>query len=132
MAIVHVGIDLSKNVFAVHGVDEHGKPALVRPSVPRARLHELIASLPPCTVAMEACSGGHHWARLFAAHGHSVRLIAPKFVAPYRMSGARGKNDAADAAAICEAVQRPEGVSNCLQSQATKGVRTWRAASQVA
>jgi transposase len=107
MAIVHVGIDLSKNVFAVHGVDEHGKPALVRPSVPRARLHELIASLPPCTVAMEACSGGHHWARLFAAHGHSVRLIAPKFVAPYRMSGARGKNDAADAAAICEAAQRP-------------------------
>ena len=56
---------------------------------------------------MEACSGGHHWARLFTAHGHTVRLIAPKFVAPYRMSGVRGKNDAADAAAICEAVQRP-------------------------
>jgi transposase len=107
MAIVHVGIDLAKNVFAVHGVDEHGKPALVRPAVARAKLHELIASLPPCTVAMEACSGGHHWARLFAAHGHTVRLIAPKFVAPYRMSGVRGKNDAADAAAICEAVQRP-------------------------
>lgn len=107
MAIVHVGIDLAKNVFAVHGVDAAGKPALVRPAVPRARLHELIASLPPCTVAMEACSGGHHWARLFAAHGHTVRLIAPKFVAPYRMSGVRGKNDAADAAAICEAVQRP-------------------------
>jgi transposase len=110
MAIVHVGIDLAKNVFAVHGINEAGKPELARPSVPRARLHELIASLPPCTVAMEARSGGHHWARLFAAHGHSVRLIAPKFVAPYRMSGARGKNDAADAAAICEAVQRPEGV----------------------
>jgi len=107
MAIVFVGIDLAKNVFAVHGIDEHGKPALVRPAVPRARLHELVASLPPCTVAMGACSGGHHWARLFAACGHSVRLIAPKFVAPYRMSGARGKNDAADAAAICEAVQRP-------------------------
>jgi transposase len=59
------------------------------------------------TVAMEACSGAHHWARLFAVHGHTLRLIAPKFVAPYRMSGARGKNDAADAAAICEAVQRP-------------------------
>jgi len=107
MAIVFVGIDLAKNVFAVHGVDEHGKPALVRPAVARARLHELIAALAPCTVAMEACSGAHHWARLFAAHGHSVRLIAPKFVTPYRMSGARGKNDAADAAAICEAVQRP-------------------------
>lgn len=107
MTIVHIGIDLAKNVFAVHGVDEHGKPALVRPSVPRAKLHEQIASLPPCTVAMEACSGAHHWARLFAAHGHTLRLIAPKFVAPYRMSGVRGKNDAADAAAICEAVQRP-------------------------
>lgn len=53
--MVHVGIDLAKNVFAVHGVDECGKPALVRPSVPRARLHELIASLPPCLVVMEAC-----------------------------------------------------------------------------
>jgi len=107
MGIVYVGVDLAKNVFAVHGVDEAGRPALVRPAVPRARLHELIASLPPCTVAMEACTGAHHWARLFAGHGHSVRLIAPKFVAPYRMSGARGKTDAADAAAICEAAQRP-------------------------
>ena len=107
MTIVYVGIDLAKNVFAVHAVDEAGKPALVRPAVPRARLHELIATLPPCTVAMEACTGAHHWTRLFAACGHTVRLIAPKFVAPYRMSGVRGKNDAADAAAICEAVQRP-------------------------
>ena len=107
MAIVFVGIDLAKNVFAVHGVNQAGKAELVRPSVPRAKLRELVAALPACTIAMEACAGGHHWARLFAAHGHTVRLIAPKFVAPYRMSGARGKNDAADAAAICEAVQRP-------------------------
>jgi transposase len=107
MAIVFVGIDLAKNVFAVHGVDEHGKPALVRSSVARAKLHALIASLPPCTIGMEACSGAHHWARLFAAAGHTVRLIAPKFVAPYRLSGKGGKTDAADAAAICEALQRP-------------------------
>jgi transposase len=107
MAILFVGIDLAKNVFAVHGVDEHGKVALVRPSVPRAKLHELIATLPACTIGMEACSGAHHWARLFVQHGHTVRLMAPKFVAPYRMSGKRGKNDAADAAAICEALQRP-------------------------
>jgi transposase len=79
----------------------------VRPSVPRARLHELIASLPPCVIGMEACSGVHHWARLFGDLGHTVWLMAPKFVAPYRLSGKRGKNDAADAAAICEAVQRP-------------------------
>ena len=107
MAIVTVGIDLAKNVFAVHGVDATGKPALVRPSVPRGKLLELVASLPPCLIGMEACSGAHHWARLFAAHGHTVRLMAPKFVAPYRLSGKRGKNDAADAAAICEAVTRP-------------------------
>ena len=56
---------------------------------------------------MEACSGAHHWARLFVQHGHTVRLMAPTFVAPYRMSGKRGKTDAADATAICEAVQRP-------------------------
>jgi transposase len=107
MAILYVGIDLAKNVFAIHGVDEHGKPALVRPSVQRARLHQLVAVLPPCTIGMEACSGAHHWARLFVQHGHTVRLMAPKFVTPYRMSGKRGKNDAADAQAICEAVQRP-------------------------
>jgi transposase len=107
MAIVTVGIDLAKNVFAVHGVDGAGKPVLVRPNVARGKLLELLASLPPCLVGMEACSGAHHWARLFAAHGHTVRLIAPKFVIPYRLSGKRGKNDAADAAAICEAVSRP-------------------------
>lgn len=107
MTIVTVGIDLAKNVFAVHGVDETGRPVLVRPEVSRAKLLDLIASLPPCLIGMEACSGAHHWAREFAAFGHTVRLMAPKFVAPYRMSGKRGKNDAADAAAICEAVTRP-------------------------
>jgi transposase len=107
MAIVTLGIDLAKNVFAVHGVDATGRAALVRPSVARGKLLELIASLPPCLIGMEACSGAHHWARLFAVHGHTVRLMAPKFVVPYRLSGKRGKNDAADAAAICEAVTRP-------------------------
>jgi transposase len=107
MAIVTVGIDLAKNVFAVHGVDESGKAVLVRPSVARAKLPELIASLPPCLIGMEACSGAHHWAREFAQFDHTVRLMAPKFVVPYRLSGKRGKNDAADAVAICEAVTRP-------------------------
>jgi len=108
MTIIAVGIDLAKHVFAVHGVDEAGRAALVRPSVARDKLHETIATLPPCLIGMEACTGAHHWARLFMQHGHSVRLIAPKFVAPYRLSGKRGKNDAADAQAICEAVQRPQ------------------------
>jgi len=107
MAIVTVGIDLAKNVFAVHGVDATGRAQLQRPSVARGKLAELVFSLPPCLIGMEACSGAHHWARLFAAHGHTVRLMAPKFVAPYRLSCKRGKNDAADAAAICEAVTRP-------------------------
>lgn len=107
MAILYVGIDLAKNVFAVHAVDEAGKAALVRPSVRRADLMELVAKLPPCVIGMEACSGAHHWAREFAKFGHPARLMAPKLVAPYRMSVKRGKKDAADAAAIREAVQRP-------------------------
>lgn len=107
MTVPYIGIDLAKSVFAVHGVNEAGQPALVSPKVARAKLLELIASLPPCVIGMEACSGAHHWGRQFVAHGHSVRLIAPKFVTPYRLSGKRSKNDAADAAAICEAVQRP-------------------------
>ncbi|WP_119157959.1 IS110 family transposase [Caldimonas tepidiphila] len=107
MAIVFVGIDLAKKVFALHGVDQSGRAALVRPAVRREQLLEVIARLPACTIGMEACSGAHHWARQFQQFGHTVRLMAPKLVAPYRMSGKRGKNDAADAAAICEALQRP-------------------------
>jgi transposase len=107
MSIITVGIDLAKNVFAVHGVDDNGKPVLVKPKVARDKLAELIAQLPPCIIGMEACSGAHHWARQFRPYGHTVKLMAPKFVTPYRMSGKRGKNDAADAAAICEAVTRP-------------------------
>jgi transposase len=107
MSILYVGIDLAKNVFAVHGVNEAGAAELRHPKVSRSKLLALIASLPPCVIGMEACSGAHHWARLFQAHAHTVRLMAPKFVAPYRMSGKQGKNDAADAMAICEAVQRP-------------------------
>jgi transposase len=121
MAILTIGIDLAKNVFAVHGVGDSGKPELKHPSVPRAKLVEVVAALPPCTIGMEACSGAHHWARLFAAHGHTVRLMAPKFVAPYRLAGRRAKNDAADAAAICEAVTRPNmlfvPVKSCEQQQ---------------
>ena len=107
MAIMTIGIDLAKNVFAVHGVDENGKAVLIKPRVTREQLPALITQLPPCLIGMEACTGAHHWGRLFRQYGHTVKLIAPKFVTPYRMSGKRGKNDAADAAAICEAVTRP-------------------------
>ena len=107
MSILYAGIDLAKNVFAVHGVDGAGRVQLRQPKVVRSKLGALIAALPPCVVAMEACSGAHHWARQFQSHGHTVKLMAPKLVAPYRLSGKQGKNDAADAQAICEAVQRP-------------------------
>jgi transposase len=101
--VTTVGIDLAKNVFAVHGVDALGRVVLRR-TVRREKLLELIAQLPSCLIGMEACTGAHEWARQFAKLGHSVRLMAPKFVAPYRKSG---KNDDNDAAAICEAVTRP-------------------------
>ena len=87
MTIVTVGIDLAKNVFAVHGVNAAGQLILVKPSVPRAKLLELIASLPPCTIGMEACSGARHWARQFAALGHTIKLIAAHHVTPYRITG---------------------------------------------
>jgi transposase len=118
MSILYVGIDLAKNVFAIHGVDEHGKAVLVRPCVARAKLLQAVAALPPCNIGIEACSGAHHWARQFSAFGHTVRLMAPKLVSPYRMSGKRGKNDAADAAAICEALQRPNMRFVPLKSEA--------------
>jgi transposase len=101
--ITTVGIDLAKNVFSLHGVDAVGKTVLRR-TVRRDRLVETVASLSPCLIGMEACSGAHEWGRRFERHGHTVRLMAPKFVAPYRKSG---KNDGNDAEAVCEAVSRP-------------------------
>jgi transposase len=102
-----IGIDLAKNVFAVHAVNRHGKPVLVKPMVRRDQLLELLAQLPSCIIGMEACSGAHHWARQLAILGHTPKLMAPKFIIPFRIQGKRGKNDANDAAAICEAVTRP-------------------------
>ena len=75
MNIVFVGIDLAKNVFAVYGVNMAGKAKMVRLSVPRAKLHELITALPACTIGMAVCSGVHYWARRFQALGHAVKLI---------------------------------------------------------
>jgi len=101
--VTTVGIDLAKNVFSVHGVDASGT-VRVRRTVGRSKLMELVAQLPPCLIGLEACSGAHEWARRFAVFGHTVKLMAPKFVAPYRRGG---KNDGNDAEAICEAVSRP-------------------------
>ena len=101
--VTTVGIDLAKSVFSLHGVDTHGAVVL-RKTVSRAKLLAMVAQLPPCLIGMEACSGAHEWARRFAGFGHTVKLMAGKFVAAYRKSG---KNDGNDAEAICEAVARP-------------------------
>lgn len=98
-----LGIDLAKNDFQLHGVDQLGH-CVLKKKVKRHKLPGLIANLKPCTIAMEACGGANYWARQFAKHGHEVRLIAPQFVKPYVKSN---KNDAHDAAAICEASSRP-------------------------
>ena len=101
--VTTVGIDLAKSVFSLHGVDGRGAVVL-RKTVSRAKLSGVVAQLPPCLIGMEACSGAHEWARHFRQFGHTVKLMAAKFVAAYRKSG---KNDGNDAEAICEAVSRP-------------------------
>ena len=98
-----MGIDLAKNSFHVHGVDADSRKAVGK-KLSRQKLKECLVNLPPCIVAMEACAGAHYWARLSRSYGHEVRLIAPQFVKPYVKSN---KNDAVDAEAIAEAVQRP-------------------------
>jgi transposase len=103
MQITTVGIDLAKNVFQIHGVNEHGKVVL-RKQMRREQVTAFFANLPPSLIGMEACSSAHHWARKLQEFGHTVRLMAPQFVKPYVKSN---KNDAADAEAICEAVTRP-------------------------
>lgn len=103
MEITTIGLDLAKNVFQVHGVNERGK-AVLRKQLKRDQVAPFFANLPPCLVGIEACASSHHWARKLQALGHTVRLMAPQFVKPYVKSN---KNDAADAGAICEAVSRP-------------------------
>lgn len=97
-----VGLDLAKNVFQVHGADVSGAPVLRR-KLRRSDVLHFFSKLPPCLVGMEACGGSHYWAREIAALGHEVRLIPPAYVKPFVK---RGKTDAADAEAICEAVNR--------------------------
>ncbi len=102
-AIKVLGIDLAKQSFQLHGVDEFGKTVL-RKKLNRSKLTAFIAKLSPCLIGLEACGGAHYWVRTFTKFGHKVRMIAPQFVKPYVKSN---KNDAVDAEAICEAVQRP-------------------------
>ena len=98
-----IGLDLAKHVFQVHGVDQQGVVA-VRKRLRRGEVMEFFAKLAPCMVGIEACGSAHYWAREIAALGHDVKLMPPAYVKPYVK---RGKNDVADAEAICEAVMRP-------------------------
>jgi len=98
-----VGLDIAKSVFQVHGVDSDGA-VLIRKRVSRAKVLEFFEALPSCLVGIEACPSAHHWSRRLQALGHTVRLMPPSYVKAYLK---RSKNDANDAAAICEAVTRP-------------------------
>ena len=101
MAII--GLDIAKNVFQVHGVDGDGR-IVVRQQLKRGRVLAFFKKVHPCKVGIEACASSHHWAREITALGHGVRLMPPAYVKPFVK---RQKNDAADAEAIAEAVQRP-------------------------
>jgi transposase len=103
MEITTIGLDLAKRVLQVHAVDGMGR-VVVRKALRRGQVLPFFAKLPPCLVGMEACGTSHHWARELIRLGHEVRLMPPSYVRPYVK---RGKTDAADAAAICEAVTRP-------------------------
>ena len=98
-----IGLDLAKNVFQVHGVDASGEIVIAK-QIRRRQVLPLFRKLPPCLVGVEACTTSHHWARALGALGHEVRIMPASYVKPYVK---RGKNDAADAQAICEAVTRP-------------------------
>jgi transposase len=103
MQVATIGLDLAKTVFQVHGVDAEGKVVIQR-QLRRTQMIDFFRKLPPCLIGMEACATAHYWARELTALGHTVRLMPPSYVKAYVR---RSKNDAADAAAICEAVTRP-------------------------
>src|SRR5471030_766368 len=103
MQITTVGLDIAKNVFQVHGIDAKEK-VVVRKQLRRGQVIVFFTALPPCLIGMEACATAHYWARELRKLGHEVRLMPAKDVKAYLK---RNKNDAADAAAICEAVRRP-------------------------
>ncbi len=103
MTVKTIGLDLAKSVFQVHGISETGHKIFNR-KIKRAKLLAFFESLPPCMVGMEACGSAHHWGRELRKLGHDVRLMPATYVKPYVK---RGKTDAVDAEAICEAVCRP-------------------------
>ncbi len=103
MSVKTVSLDLAKDVFQDHGISENGR-VIFNKAIKRAKLLAFFENLPPCIVGMEACGSSHHWGRTWRKLGHDVRLMPANYVKPYVK---RGKTDAVDAEAICEAVRRP-------------------------
>ena len=103
MTPIRIGLDIAKNVFQVHDVDDKDT-VVIRKRLRRPDILRFFASLPPCLIGIEACSASHHWARELIRLGHEVRPMPARYVKPYVQ---RGKSDALDAEAICEAVSRP-------------------------
>jgi len=118
MTITTIGLDLAKYVFQVHGVDIEGN-VIEKRRLRRSQVIAYFASIPRCLVGMEACATAHFWGRELARLGHEVRLMPPQYVKPYLK---RGKNDAADAAAICEAVSRPSMRFVSIKTEAQQAV----------
>jgi transposase len=119
MSISMIGLDTSKSVFQIHGVNESGQAELKR-KVRRSDLISFFENQQRCTVVMEACGAAHHWARILTGLGHTVKLIAPEAVKPFVKKGK--KNDAADAAAICEAAARPDVKFVPVKTVAQQGI----------
>jgi transposase len=103
MTIIRIGLDTAKHVFQVHGVDE-SEQSVLRRQLRRSEMARFFAKLAPTRIGLEACGASHHWARLLRGLGHAVVLLPPQYIKPYVK---RGKNDAIDAEAICEAMSRP-------------------------
>jgi transposase len=126
MYITTIGLDLAKNVFQVHGVDEQGKTVLKK-QLKRNQVLPFFANSAPCVIGMEACAAAHHWARKLVTLGHDAKLMAPQFVKPYVKSN---KNDARDAEAICEAVSRPNMRFVSIKTPAQQAVLSLHRARQ--
>ena len=103
MTIIRIGLDTAKHVFQVHGVDEN-EQMVVRRQLRRGEMRKFFNRLAPTRIGLEACGASHYWARVLRRLGHEVVLLPPQYIKPYVK---RGKNDANDAEAICEAMSRP-------------------------
>ena len=125
MGITMIGLDTAKSVFQIHGTDSAGKAQLKR-KLRRPELIPFFEKQPVCTVIIEACGAGHHWARLLGGLGHEVKLVPPEATRPFVKKGK--KNDAADAAALCAAASRPDVKFVPVKTREQQGVLALHAA----